>query len=89
MKNHEVIVRIIKPADQPSLPAAPILSPPSSSREDNRPQRYLHVVGLVALSVLGVVLAFNFFNFGFSLREILVIIGMPLSVGIVASYAIL
>lgn len=88
MNNHELVVRIIQPAEQAQpqkkerAPAVP------EKKRKNLFQVIVNGVGIAAIAALGIFLAFSFFNIGFSFKDVLILIGIPLAVGIVASYAI-
>ncbi len=89
MNSHEVVVRIIQPADKPQ-----------PKRPDRLPElvfqpakNHFHtiinglVLSVIALVVVG--LGVSYFNLGFSFNDVLVIVGIPMTLGIVTSYAIL
>ncbi len=89
MNSHDVVVRIIQPAEQ----AHP-------QKKDRLPElifqpakNHFHTIvnGLVLsmIALLVVCLGVSYFNLGFSFNDVLVIVGIPMSLGIVTSYAIL
>ena len=43
---------------------------------------------LSAIAVVAIFLGVSYFHLGFSLKDILVMVGIPMTLGIVASYAI-
>jgi hypothetical protein len=88
MNSHDVVVRIIQPLEQPQpqkhkdqleLPFKP---------EKNLFHLAVNGVVLSAIAVLAVFLGVSYFHLGFSLKDILVMVGIPMSLGIVTSYAI-
>ena len=84
MANHELIVRIVKPADRPYLP--PRTTAPIQRR--NQSLHYLFQgLRLSAIGLIGLYLAVNFLSLGVSFNELLVIIGFPLAIGLITSYA--
>lgn len=96
MNNRELVVRIIQPAEQPHLPKAksvPVFSEGNNccqgkEKGKNLFQSILSGVGVAAIVALGIFFVVSFFNLGFSFREIAILVGIPLVVGLVASYVI-
>jgi hypothetical protein len=88
MNSRDVVVRIIQPLEQPQ--------PPKHENQIELPfkpeKNLFHVVinGLVlsAIALLVIFLGVSYFHLGFSLKDILVMVGIPMSLGIVTSYAI-
>lgn len=84
MANHERIVRIVQPSDRPYLP--PVATTPLHWK--NHSLHYIFQgLRLTAIGLIGLYLAVNFLNFGMSFNELLVIIGFPLAIGLLTSYA--
>ena len=52
-------------------------------------QKVFGMLGWSLVAMLVVYFSISFFNLGFSVNDIFVIVGLPLSVGLVASYVIL
>lgn len=88
MKNHELVVRIIQPAEQPQPQKREYAPVVLEKKKRNLFQVVINGMGIAAIAALGVFLAFSFFNVGFSFKDILIIISIPLLLGIIASYAI-
>jgi hypothetical protein len=88
MNSRDVVVRIIQPAEQPK--AQPIEHAPASVEKPKKNflQLALNTLAIMAISALGLYFAFGLFNVGIDLREIMVLIGIPLTVGLVTTYAI-
>jgi len=86
MNNREVIVRIVTPSEQPHLPKVESIPLPRENK--NSLQKIINGAALTAIAVIGIFLAVGYFNLGLSLRDILVIVGIPLALGIITSYAI-
>lgn len=88
MNKREIVVRIIQPAEKPR-PRKIELMPSLPEKDENfYPRNIFRILGFTAISALGIVLALNFFNFGSSLNDVMIIIGIPLLVGILTSYVI-
>jgi hypothetical protein len=88
MNNHELVVRIIQPAEQPQPQKKECASAAPKKKEKGLFQAIVNGMGIAAIAALGIFLAFSFFNVGFSFKDVLILIGIPLAVGVVASYAI-
>lgn len=89
MHNRDIVVRIVQPADkaQPQKRASVPFLPPADTNGD----LFHHIfnsVGLAAIAALGIYLAFSFFGLGIAWKEVLIIVGIPLTLGLVTSYAI-
>lgn len=88
MVSRDLIVRIVKPAEQPQPPkreTTPILP---RGKEKNTFHNILRGVGLAGIAALGIFLAVSFFNLGTALKDILILVGIPLAIGAAAGYAI-
>jgi len=86
MNNREVIVRIVTPSEQPHLPKVESIPLPRENK--SLFQKMINGAALTAIAILGIFLAVGYFNLGLSLRDTLVIVGIPLVLGIITSYAI-
>jgi hypothetical protein len=93
MHNRELVVRIIQPAPiesgqqkhlqkKAAEPAVP------EKKKKNWFQIVINGLALTLIAALGVYFAISFFHFGFSFKDIMVLVGIPLAVGIVTTYAI-
>ncbi len=51
-------------------------------------QMLLNLLGYGAICLLGGVLVFSYFSLGISFREIVILLGIPLTVGLFTHYAI-
>jgi len=89
MSSREMVVRIIQPAEKPEPPKKGVAAIPPEKKEKSWFQMLLNGVGMAVIAAIGIYFVVSFFNFGFTLRDILIIVGVPLAVGIVTSYAIL
>lgn len=88
MNSHELVVRIVQPAEQPQLPKAESAPVPPKKKQKNVYQILLNGLGLIAIAALAVFLANGFFNIGFSFKDVLIMVVIPLGLGVIASYAI-
>ncbi len=88
MNNHELVVRIIQPAEQPQPPKVEYAPLPQEKKSKNLLQILLNGLGLAAIGALGMYLAVSFFNLGFSFNDVLILVGIPLGIGVIATYAI-
>ena len=87
MNNRDIVVRIVQPADKPAPEIKPS-RPAFPGKKERKPlQKFLNGLGLAAILACGGFFALGFFNFGFSLNDVIVIIGIPLAVGLITSYA--
>ena len=88
MNSREVVVRIIQPLEQPA-PPKPVQRPNAPKKtEKNLFQIILNTLGLAAIAALGIFLVVSFFNLGVSLKDIVILVSIPLTVSLVASYAV-
>jgi hypothetical protein len=87
MNNRELVVRIIQPAEKPEPPKRPETPVPAEQPVRRRPNLLL-TIGLACLAGLGIMVACGFSSFAFPVRDIVIVLGIPLAVGIVATYAI-
>ena len=85
MNKRDVVVRIIQPAEQPK--AQPIEHAPAAAEKPKK-NHLLNTLAIMAISALVLYLVFGLFNVGIALREIVVLVGIPLTVGLVTTYAI-
>ncbi|MDD4178440.1 MAG: hypothetical protein PHH14_00100 [Candidatus Margulisbacteria bacterium] len=88
MNSRDVVVRIIQPAEQ-AKPQKIEYSPQPAKQEKNLSQAIINGLGLAAIALLGLYLVISFFNLGISINDLVVMVGLPLSVGLVASYAVI
>ena len=51
-------------------------------------QVFLNLLGYAAIGLLGGMVIFSYFSFGISFKEIAILLGIPLTVGIFTRYAI-
>jgi hypothetical protein len=87
MNSRDIVVRIIQPADKaqpPKRQAAAELAPVK-----NYFQLVFNAVALSAMAALGLYFIISFFHLGISLKDIVVMVGLPLSLGVFTSYALL
>jgi hypothetical protein len=88
MNSHDVVVRIVQPLDQPhprrSETMLSVFKP-----ENNFFHSVINGFVLSAIGLLALFIGVSYFNLGVSFREIMVIVGIPMTLGIVTSYAIL
>ena len=87
MNSHDVVVRIVQPLDQPN----PRRSETTLSAFKPEKNIFHSVVNGCVLSAIGLLVIFlgiSYFHLGVSLNEILIMIGIPMTLGIVTSYAI-
>jgi len=89
MNSHEVVVRIIQPAEKPQPKLQDRLPEIVFQPEKNLFHSIINGLVLSVLALLVVCLGVGYFNLGFSLNDVLVIVGIPMTLGIVTSYAIL
>ena len=87
MNSHDVVVRIVQPLDQPNPRRSEIL-PLALKPENNLFHSVLNGCVLSAIGLLALFIGVSYFNLGVSFRDILVIVGIPMTLGIVTSYAI-
>ena len=88
MKSRDVVVRIIQPAEQPQPPKRASITTAFIKEERKLVRALTHGAGLTIIGSLAIFLAFGFFNIGFAVKEICFMVGIPLALGIVTSYAI-
>ncbi len=89
MNSHEVVVRIIQPAEKPQPKLQDRLPEIVFHPEKNLFHSLINGLMLSMIGLLVVCLGVSYFNLGFSLNDVLVIVGIPMTLGIVTSYAIL
>jgi hypothetical protein len=80
MKEREFVVRIVRASEKPRPPKRP--KPVEIKPEKNMFQLCL---GAAALAIIAAIAC----QLGISFREIMVLVGLPLAVGLVTSYALL
>ena len=51
-------------------------------------QVFLNLLGYSAIGVLGALMVFSYFNLGISFKEVAILVGLPLTVGIFTRYAV-
>jgi len=88
MNNHDVVVRIIQPAEQPK--AQPIEHAPAAAVKPKKKyfQLAFNILAIMILCVVGTYAAFGLLAFGLAVRDVMVLVGIPLTVGLVTTYAI-
>ena len=87
MNSHDVVVRIIQPADKaqpPKRPAAVEFQPVK-----NCFHLVFNSVALPVIAALGLYFIISFFHLGIGPKEIAVMVGLPLSLAVFTSYALL
>lgn len=87
MNSKEIVVRIIQPADKAQPPRRPVAL--QAKPADNLFHNIFNAVALTAIAALGFYLIVIFCQQGISLNDIFVMVGLPLSLGLVTSYALL
>jgi hypothetical protein len=87
MNSHDVVVRIVQPLDQPN-PRRSETSLSAFQPEKNLFHSAINGLVLSAIGILTLFIGVSYFNLGASFREIMVIVGIPMTLGIVTSYAI-
>jgi ACR3 family arsenite efflux pump ArsB len=88
MNTRDVIVRIVMPAEKPQPPQRESVILPQSEEEENLYQKVLNILGMAAIAALGVFLVISFFNLGSTVKDILILISIPVTVGLIARYVI-
>jgi hypothetical protein len=88
MNNRELVVRIIQPTEQPQPPKVDYGPVPQEKKPKSLMQVLMNGLGLAAIGALGIYFAVSFFNLGFSFNDVLILIGIPVVLGVIASYAI-
>lgn len=94
MNNSELVVRIIQPAPIESGQQKHLMKKADgpAAAPEKKQKNWLHlsvnVLALASIAALGVYFAVSFFHFGFSFQDIAILVGIPLAVGIVTTYAI-
>ncbi|MFA6431905.1 MAG: hypothetical protein WCV91_05980 [Candidatus Margulisiibacteriota bacterium] len=89
MQNNQIVVRIIQPSIKPHIKEHDQINLNAASFGERLVQRIFRMFGWSLVAMLIVYFTVSFFNLGFSYNDIAVIVGLPLSVGLVASYVIL
>ena len=88
MNSRDVVVRIIQPLEQPQPPKHKDQLELPFKPEKNLFQVAINGLVLSAIAVLAIFLGVSYFHLGFSLKDIMVIVGILMTLGIVTSYAI-
>jgi hypothetical protein len=88
MNSHDVVVRIIQPQEQPQPPKHKGQLELPFKPEKNYFHAALNGLVLSAIALVAVCLGVSYFHLGFSFNDIMVMIGIPMTLGIVTSYAI-
>ena len=88
MNNHDVVVRIIQPLEQAQPPRHKDQLALPFTPEKNLFHLALNGLMLSAIGLLVIFLGVSYFHLGFSFKDIAVIVGIPMTLGIVTSYAI-
>jgi hypothetical protein len=87
MNNRETIVRIVTASDKPQTRSKESLPLPKHNNK-NPFQMFLNGLGIIVISVLGIFIVIGFFKAGISLQEIMVLVGIPITVGIFTRYTV-
>jgi len=87
MNSHDVVVRIVQPLDQPNPRRSETLLT-AFKPEKSFFHSALNGLVLSAIGLLALFIGVSYFNLGVSFREIMVIVGIPMTLGLVTSYAI-
>jgi hypothetical protein len=89
MNQRDIVVRIIQPADkaQPQKRESVPFLPPADTNKDLF-HHILNSVGLAAIAALGIYLAFSFFGLGIAWKEVCIIVGIPLTLGLITGYVL-
>lgn len=88
MNSRDVVVRIIQPLEQPQPPKREAQLELSIKPEKNLFQVVINGVVLSAIAILAIFLGVSYFHLGVSFKEIMIMVGIPMTLGIVTSYAI-
>jgi len=86
VNSKEYVVRIVIPSSKPKPSEQKLVS---LKLEKNIFQKILGGLGVSIIIALGTFLAISFFNLGIPWKDILILVGIPLALGIAASYMIL
>ncbi|MDD5594439.1 MAG: hypothetical protein PHG97_06855 [Candidatus Margulisbacteria bacterium] len=89
MNSRDVVVRIIQPLEQPQPLKKEIVPTLPVRKEKNLFHSLINGVVLSAIGLLAVFIGVSFFHLGVSFNDILILVGIPMTLGIVTSYAIL
>jgi len=89
MQSNQIVVRIIQPSSSPHINKSDQIGLNEAPFGEQLIQKIFRMLGWSFVAMLVVYFSISFFNLGFSFNDIFVIIGLPLSVGLVASYVIL
>jgi len=88
MVKGEKVVRLIQPADKPQ-PASRALEPQPGETMNAKIAHYiLNGITLAAIASVCLFIGVNYFHLGFSVNDLMVMMGLPLAVGALTSYAI-
>lgn len=85
--NHDVVVRIVHSDDQAHLPHMEEYFP-TPEKEVEKWQLLVRRLTLAAIVASGIFFGLSFFNIGLEFRDIAVIIGLPLAIGLSVSYVL-
>ncbi len=88
MNNRDVIVRIVMPAEKPQPPKQESVALLPDAEGDNLYQKILNALGAAAVAALAVFLVISFFNLGTTVKDILILVSIPVTVGLIARYVI-
>lgn len=87
MNVKDVVVRIVQPAEKPHITA--VKTQPIIVEENKNPiQSIVNSLGIAVIAGLALYLGFSFFHIGVNVNDIVVILGIPMAVGLVASYVV-
>lgn len=89
MNSHEVVVRIVQAAEKPQPKPQDRLPEIVFQPEKNLFHSIINGLVLSVIALLVICLGVSYFNLGLSVNDVLVIVGLPVTLGIVTSYAIL
>jgi hypothetical protein len=84
IKDRDIVVRIVQPAEKPEPPKREYVSQSLPTQKTDM----MKICGLGALALFGFCLALGLLGIGFALKDIIMIVSLPLLVGIVTNYII-
>ncbi|MBN3032969.1 MAG: hypothetical protein JW873_02630 [Candidatus Saganbacteria bacterium] len=89
MNSRDVVVRIIQPLEQPQPPKRKTDTGPALQPENNLFHLIINGLTLSAICLLALFIGVSYFHLGVSFNDIAVLVGVPVTLGIVAGYAVL
>jgi hypothetical protein len=88
MNTRDVVVRIIQPADQPQPKKVELADAPREKPAHKALRLAGNIITIALLCALGTFAACGLIAFGLAVRDVAVLVGIPLTVGLVTTYAI-